>query len=57
MDRLNNLDQVRQLRCTRCYHIWKYRGKNNWIVMCPHCRRILNLRTITDISNLSAETK
>ena len=34
-----------QVRCKRCNHTWNYSGTNKWVVTCPRCRRILNLKS------------
>jgi hypothetical protein len=26
------------IQCGRCDHTWNYRGKNEYVTSCPHCR-------------------
>lgn len=27
-----------EIKCKRCGHTWKYKGKNQYVCCCPHCR-------------------
>jgi Zn finger protein HypA/HybF involved in hydrogenase expression len=32
------------LRCQRCNHFWKYKGHNNYVAACPHCKTTIQVR-------------
>ena len=35
---MSNLIEHIILKCKRCEHHWEYKGKNQYVVSCPHCR-------------------
>jgi DNA-directed RNA polymerase subunit RPC12/RpoP len=32
------------IRCKRCNHSWQYKGKNIYVVTCPHCGTKIGIR-------------
>lgn len=32
------------LKCQRCSHIWNYKGKNEYVATCPHCRTFVTIK-------------
>ena len=38
------IEKVTPLRCQRCDHIWNYKGKNEYVATCPHCRTFVTIK-------------
>ena len=36
--------KVIPLKCQRCNHQWDYKGKNEYIATCPHCRTYVTIK-------------
>ena len=32
------------LKCQRCRHNWYYKGKNEYVATCPHCRTYVTIK-------------
>jgi hypothetical protein len=32
------------IKCQRCLHKWKYKGKNPFFTLCPHCRTTVSVK-------------
>ena len=32
------------LKCQRCGHKWAYKGKNEYVATCPHCRTYVTIK-------------
>lgn len=32
------------IKCQRCEHEWQYKGKNNYVATCPHCRTYVTIK-------------
>ena len=32
------------LKCQRCGHEWAYKGKNEYVATCPHCRTYVTIK-------------
>lgn len=32
------------LKCQRCQHEWYYKGKNEYVAACPHCRTYVTIK-------------
>lgn len=39
------------LKCEKCEHTWKYKGKNQFWVTCPRCRKLSKMPTIPKNEN------
>ena len=33
-----------KLKCPKCKHEWKYKGKSEYYVTCPHCYNKINIK-------------
>ncbi len=36
--------KVTPIKCHRCNHKWYYKGKNEYVATCPHCRTYVTLK-------------
>ncbi|MPZ08524.1 MAG: hypothetical protein GEU26_19295 [Nitrososphaeraceae archaeon] len=34
------------IQCKRCHHSWTYKGKNDYLVSCPHCGTKIGIRKL-----------
>jgi hypothetical protein len=41
-----------KIQCKRCHHLWQYRGKNDYLVSCPHCGTKIGIKKLLTTAGL-----
>lgn len=42
----------KEIQCKRCHHSWQYRGKNDYLVSCPHCGTKIGIKKLLTTAGL-----
>ncbi|MPZ05033.1 MAG: hypothetical protein GEU26_01205 [Nitrososphaeraceae archaeon] len=45
-----------EIQCKRCHHSWTYKGKNDYVVCCPHCGTKIGIKKLLTAAPTAAPT-
>jgi Zn finger protein HypA/HybF involved in hydrogenase expression len=40
------------MKCTKCNHVWGYKGKSGFYVTCPRCLRKVKINKNKEVKNV-----